>query len=203
MEFMDAVRYRRTVRKFSPRPVPRQALDDILEAGRLAATGGYADRWHFGVITDEQMKRKLVGVAGGQDWIATAPVVLALCTTLQTDLKDREDDDIMVKVNRTRLGGKLVDYLNAYDDRRAMKVLWQHGDALIPGQQMFLAAASHGLRGCWIGYVDIERASALLKLPEDVVCLFLMPLGYPDEEPEALERKPPEDVVFHEEWAGR
>ena len=198
MEFMDAVRFRRTVRKFKGDPVPEAVIGEILEAGRLAATGGYADRWRFGVITDAALKRELAAAAGGQDWIADAPLVLALCTTLQPDLKDAGDDEIMVKVKRARLTDGLVDHLNAYPDRRAMQVLGQDADCLIPGQQMFLAAASHGLRGCWIGYLDIERASALLKLPKDVICLFLMPLGYPDEEPEAIERKPLKEMVFRD-----
>jgi nitroreductase len=200
MEFMDAVRFRRTVRKFKPDPIPDEIIKEILEAGRLAATGGYADRWRFGVITDDAQKRDLAAAAGGQDWIADAPVVLALCTTIQTDLKDAGEDDIMLKVRRARFGDDLVAYLNAYPDRRAMQVLGQDADCLIPGQQMFLAAAGHGLRGCWIGFLDIERASKLLNLPTDVICLFLMPLGYPDEEPEAHERKPLGEMVFRDRF---
>ncbi|MEC9487962.1 MAG: nitroreductase family protein, partial [Halanaerobium sp.] len=62
------------------------------------------------------------------------------------------------------------------------------------------AAVNYGLSACWIGHLDIEKASKILNLPDDMACHFLMPLGYPAEEPGSLARKPFSEIVFCEQW---
>ena len=203
MEFMDVIRARRSVRRYRPDPIPDEILEQILEAGRLAPSGMNAQNWHFGVVTNDDLKRKLIEAAGGQEWIATAPVVLAMCAILADDLKDKLDDDDALKVNHFRFGKPLIDYLNAYPVRRAMRVFSDSSDVLIAGQQMALAAENLGLRSCWIGYLDIARAGELLELPDNIACTFLLPLGYPDETPEPIERKRRDQVVFHNTWRSR
>lgn len=202
MEFMDVVRCRRTVRSFRTEAIPEAVLDDILQAGYLAAAGHHARNWQFGVIKDEKIKQELVKAAGDQDWLTTAPVILAMCVKLVKDLKEYSEDDLVLKVNHCRFGKELIDYLNKFPDRRAVKILTQNGDVFIPGQQMFLAAANHGLSACWIGYLDIEKAGEILQLPNNIACLFLLPVGYPDGEPDEVERKDFSQMVFYDQWGG-
>jgi nitroreductase len=203
MEFMDAVRFRRTIRRFRPDPVSEEVLAEILEAGRHAVTGPRLRSWMFGVVADPQQKQKLVEVAGHQEWIATAPVVLALCRRIDDDIRDMSPDELMYKVSVTRFGRDVIDHLNAFADRKAMNVFWHQADVFLAGQQMFLAAANHGLRGCWIGWLDIQRAGALLDLPEEWACMYLLPIGYPAEEPDELERRPLADMTFTDRFSGR
>ncbi|UCD74093.1 MAG: nitroreductase family protein [Phycisphaerales bacterium] len=203
MEFMDVIRKRRSVRRFKPDPIPEDVLEQILEAGRIAPSGMHLQNWYFGLITNDDLKRRMIDIAGGQDWIATAPVVLAICAILVGDLKDAAEDDKNLLGNRFRYGEGLIDYLNACPDRKAMRVFSDCNDVLIAGQQMLLAAENFGLRGCWIAYLDIARAGDLLELPDDIACTFLLPIGYPDEEPEPIERKRRDEVVFHNTWRSR
>ena len=197
---MQAVRNRRSVRRFTSRPVPDDALADILEAGRLAPSAGGSASSYFGVVRDDSAKKALATAAGGQDWIATAPIVLALCSRLAPDPADRAPDDFFITVNTDRFGAELLSYLNAYPDRHAMRVFFDNGFPIIPGAQISLAAVSHGLAGCWIGHLDTARASQILGLPDDVVCLFLMPIGYPDETPAPKTLRPVEECVFQDRW---
>ncbi|MBL1217702.1 MAG: hypothetical protein D8M59_09425 [Planctomycetes bacterium] len=200
MEFMDAVRARRTVREFADRPIPEDVLAEVLEAGRLAAAGRYAQRWYFGVVQDQSHKEALVAEACHQEWIATAPVILALCARLNDDLRGRAADDMVLRVNQERFGEDVIEHLNAFANRQAITTVLQNGDVFIPGQQMFLAAANRGLSACWIGWVNIREAGRVLCLPDDVVCLFLMPMGYPAVEPDPGEWRDIEQMTFHERW---
>jgi nitroreductase len=202
MEFAEAVLARRSVRKYQPDPIPEEVLEAVLEAGRHAVTGPRLRTWMFGVVTDAAQKAKLVAVAGGQEWIATAPVVLALCKRIDDDVRDMSPDELMHKVSVARFGRELIDHLGTFTDRRAMNVFWHQADVFLAGQQMFLAAASHGLRGCWIGWLDIQRASALLGLPEEWACMYLLPIGYPAEEPDELERRPLAEMTFRDRYSG-
>lgn len=200
MQFMDVVRARRTVREFEDRPIPDDVLGEVLEAGRLAAAGQYAQRWYFGIIRDQDQKKALVKAAGNQEWIGTAPLILALCARLNDDLAGRAEDDFVLQVNRERFGRAVIDHLNAFEDRQAIATVLQNGDVFIPGQQMFLAAASHGLSACWIGWLNIREAGRILGLPDEVVCLFLMPMGYPAVGPDPGHWRAIEQMTFQDRW---
>lgn len=200
MDFMEAVRRRRSVRRYATKSIPDEVLIDILEAGRLAPSSGGVNSSYFGVVRDEATKLALADASGGQDWITTAPVVIALCSRLSQDPKDRAPDDFYYQVNSARFGADLLQYLNAYPDRRAMRVFSDTAFPMLPGEHMALAAASHGLGSCWIGHLDTARASEILGLPEDVVCLYLLPIGYPDETPADRTLRSLDECVFHERW---
>lgn len=58
-EFLADVRRRRTVRDFSPRPVPREVIEDCLRAASTAPSGANLQPWHFVVVTDPAVKRRI------------------------------------------------------------------------------------------------------------------------------------------------
>jgi len=77
---------RRTVRHFSDRPVPRQIIEDCLGAATAAPSGANRQPWHFVVVTDpavkrrireaaEEEERKFYSAQGSQEWVeALAPL---------------------------------------------------------------------------------------------------------------------------------
>jgi len=109
-------------------------------------------------------------------------------------------DDFGLLVNKTRFGEDFVTYLNDYPDRKTVNTFWNNAVPLIPGEHIFLAAVNRGLNACWVGYLDIKKAGEILALPEDIVCLFLMPIGYKDEKPKDIKRKSKDEILFHEKW---
>lgn len=58
-EFLDEVRRRRTVREFSPRPVPAGVIEDCLRAAGTAPNGANLQPWHFVVVSDPGIKRRI------------------------------------------------------------------------------------------------------------------------------------------------
>lgn len=76
MDFMDVVMKRRSIRRYKPDPVPDQVLDQMLEAARLAPSGGHRQPWHFVIVKDPETKGKL-GIA---TWASEAPIVVVGCT---------------------------------------------------------------------------------------------------------------------------
>ncbi|MEM2920892.1 MAG: nitroreductase family protein [Candidatus Bathyarchaeia archaeon] len=75
MDVHEALRIRRSVRAYEERPVPKEALDRILEAGRLAPSARNRQPWHFIVVTDAE-KRKVIAKAPFAKFVAEAPVVI-------------------------------------------------------------------------------------------------------------------------------
>jgi nitroreductase len=59
MDALEAIRRRRSVREYSGESIPRQDLEAIVDAGRLAASGSNRQPWDFVVITDRDMIEQL------------------------------------------------------------------------------------------------------------------------------------------------
>ena len=75
---------------------------------------------------------------------------------------------------------------------------WLMFDAGVAAQTFCLAAWEHGVGSVIMGIFDAEKVAELLQLPEDEVAVALIPVGYPDEAPNAPKRKPVEELVqFH------
>lgn len=196
MNYMDVVSSRRSVRSFKSTPIDETIIEEMLLSAQLAPSGGNGQSHIFGVVDDDQVKIALAKAAGEQMWIAGAPVVIACCAKLEADLKDLPDDDFGLIVNQTRFGKSFLEYLDNYEDRKSVRTLFSNAAPLIPAEHMFLTAVSHGLSACFVGYLNVREASEILALPDDIVCLFLLPVGYAAAEPEEKSRKTIQEISF-------
>lgn len=75
MEALEAIRRRRSIRQFTGEPIPREDLEVIVDAGRLAATGNNRQPWEFIVITEREMVHQLSFVSR---WMEDAGAIIAL-----------------------------------------------------------------------------------------------------------------------------
>lgn len=76
MDFMEVVRKRLSIRKYRADPIPDELLNQVLEAARLAPSGGNTQPWHFIIVKDKERK-KMLDIS---DWAVQAPVVIVGCT---------------------------------------------------------------------------------------------------------------------------
>lgn len=81
MGLLPEIERRASVRSYTDEPVSQEALERILEAGRLAPSAKNRQSWRFVVVTDEDTRVKIEDAAFGQEYVSKAPVVIALCTT--------------------------------------------------------------------------------------------------------------------------
>ncbi len=75
MNALEAIRKRRSVRKYTEEPIPRKDLEKIVDAGRLAATGNNRQPWDFIVVTDREMIERLKVAA---EWMEKAAAIIAV-----------------------------------------------------------------------------------------------------------------------------
>jgi nitroreductase len=75
MDALEAIRKRRSVREYTGDPIPREDLEAIVDAGRLAATGGNKQPWDFIVVTEPQMIQELKVAA---QWMDKAGAIIAV-----------------------------------------------------------------------------------------------------------------------------
>ncbi|HKZ18095.1 MAG TPA: nitroreductase family protein, partial [Geobacteraceae bacterium] len=79
MNVMDAIKTRKSVRAYLPTPVEDEKLNAILEAARLAPSAANRQEWRFVIVRDRETRKRLAAVAGGQEFVGDAPVVIVAC----------------------------------------------------------------------------------------------------------------------------
>jgi nitroreductase len=75
MDVLEAIRKRRTIRKFTGAAIPKADLETIVDAGRLAATGSNRQPWDFVVVTD---RGTIAQLKAAKTWIEQAAAVIVV-----------------------------------------------------------------------------------------------------------------------------
>ncbi|MFH1037545.1 MAG: nitroreductase family protein [PVC group bacterium] len=82
MDVYQAIKLRKSVRAFQERDVDEDVIHRLLESARLAPSAKNFQEWRFVVVRDPETRRKLAMAAGGQSYVAKAPVVLVCCAEI-------------------------------------------------------------------------------------------------------------------------
>ncbi|MBI4311330.1 MAG: nitroreductase family protein [Chloroflexi bacterium] len=190
MSLMEALRVQRSIRSFSSRPVPEEALRAVLRAATWAPSAGNRQPWRFVVVRDPAAKRQIglwyddssratygnrPGAAGSQPTFSDSPVIILVCIdAVSTNPGPRSD--------------------------------FYRGASIFPAMQnLMLAATALGLgtRPTTMHRhheTDIKR---LLGIPDSVDVAAIVPLGYPGDGEHfgGKKRKPLSEVAFDGAWS--
>lgn len=79
MNVSDAIKGRRSIRKYSSKAVEAEKLTCVLEAARLAPSANNAQEWRFIVVKDKNILAELMNATGGQQCIGEAPAAIVAC----------------------------------------------------------------------------------------------------------------------------
>lgn len=184
----EAIRRRRSIRKFKPDMVPDALIDKILEAARLAPSGSNRQPWRFQVIRDTALKERLCQEAlFGQAHVAKAPVVIACGAELLSYVKGH------------KLAPPGADYFGA--DSESWEELSKfipdaHMNTAIAVEHMILLATALGLGSCWVMRMRYGQAAKILGWPRHIAVFTFLALGYPDEDPPPRPRIPGEQILL-------
>lgn len=201
----DVIAARRDIRRFRPDPVPSDLLTDVLTAGHRAPSVGHSQPWRFIVVTDPATRDRAAHLADrarlDQAALLTDDRAARMLDLKLEGLREAPVGVVIVCDRRTPASGVLGRATFPDAD------LWSCACAI---ENMWLAARARGLGMGWVTLFDPAELAALLHLPDDVVPMGWMCLGWPDERPPSpgLERAawsrrmPLEDVVMHDRWAG-
>jgi nitroreductase len=173
MRIPEAIRERRSVRRFTDREVSEEEAKLLVEAALMAPSAGNLQPWEFVVVRDPEIKRRLVGAAHGQRFISTAPVVFVVC--------------VVPRRSASRYGSRGRDLYCLQDTAAAV-------------QNLMLTARANGLGSCWVGAFDEGRASEALGLPDWVRPIAIVPVGHPAESPQRSPRHPLGRVLHKDRW---
>lgn len=105
MDALEALARRRSVRKYRPDAVPRELLEKLVDAGRLAPTARNEQPWEFIVVTDRAGLRRIAGLTDYGKFIADAPAcIVVLSRPTKYYLEDGSAATTQILVAATALG---------------------------------------------------------------------------------------------------
>ena len=176
-EFMEIIKGRRSIRRYQNKEIPKEDLNQVLEAIRWSPSWANTQCWEVVVIKNAEIKQKLQEVLStgnpASKAMAEAPVVIALCGKLE------------------RAGYKKGEARTKFGD-------WFMFDLGIATQSLCLAAHRLNLGTVIVGLFDHDKARDVLKVPEGYEVVALVPLGYPTQEVSAPPRKEIDEFVHYD-----
>ena len=180
MEVLEAIRTRRSIRRYKTTPVDDKTIELVLEAARWAPSWANSQCWRFIVVRDSNIKAELSKAlrVGNRstDAVRNAPVVIVACAE---------------PGKSGYLEGKPVTDKGDY---------WYMFDVALAMQNLALAAHSLGLGTVYIGSFDAKRVASILEVPQGFCVVSMTPLGYPDQEPEVRPRKELSQIISNDKY---
>lgn len=95
MDVLEAIRNRRSIRKYSRENIPNEKLNIILEAARLAPSAGNRQPWRFVVVQNEERKQALAEAANNQMFMKDASAIVAAVCDPDVSAKWCEKDTMI------------------------------------------------------------------------------------------------------------
>jgi len=185
MDLLEAVRTRRSIRRFSPRPVDEEKLQSLLEAVRMSPSWANMQCWRFVVVRDQKARETISELSYVESFFATRGY----------------------KANPSKKGlAEAPVIVVACADPSQSGLLWDQpyymADIGIASQTLMLTAHALGLGSVFVGVFDDEKLHSLLNIPRDIRIVGLFPIGYPLDETikEGPPRKPLSEIVHYEKW---
>jgi nitroreductase len=175
---------RRTIRKYTDKIVEKELLVQMLEAAAQSSNTGNMQAYSVVVTTNADIKKQLAPAHFNQPMVVQAPVLLTFCADFNRFTQWCEQ--------RNANPG----YAN-FQSFMAAAI-----DAVIFAQTFAIAAETAGLGICYLGTTtyNAQEIIDVLNLPQLVVPVTTITLGYPEVIPPVTDRLPLESVVHYEKY---
>jgi nitroreductase len=178
-KMLELIISRQSDRRYSDKPVEKEKLERIIEAGRMAPSACNAQPWKFIVVDDHTLIKKIAGAAsaklvGMNTFVAQAPLMIVVI---------REKPNFSSKIGSTI---KNKDYSLI--------------DIGIVSENICLQARAEGIGSCMIGWFDEPVMRKLLSVPRSKRIELIITLGYSLSDHREKKRKPVDAVVSYNKY---
>ncbi len=167
---IETIMTRTSIRSFTDRAVSADTVEMLLRAGMAAPTAVNLQPWHFVVVNDRAKIDELGGNGRQSQMWHESPLVIVVCGNMEKAMEG------------------------------VGQAFWVQ-DCSAATENILLAAHALGLGAVWTGCYPIEERvaniSQVLGLPEHIVPLFAIVMGYPNESPQPKDKWKPENVSYN------
>jgi len=174
----------RSIRKFTDKNVSDEQVAEIVCCAQAAATSSNVQATTVIRVRDKDRRKQLAACAGGQPYVAEAPVLLMFCA------------DLARPAEACQTGG------GQFHPGMTEHFMIATIDVALAAQNAVVAAESLGMGICYIGGIrnNPQEVADLLALPDQVYPVFGLCLGFPAQDPEVKPRLPLKAVLHEEKY---
>ena len=172
MDVKEAIEKRRSIRKYKKNDIPDDVIKKLIDAARHAPSSRDSQPWEFIIIKDDDIKEKLAKIKGkeNEEVLLKAPVIITIC------------------VDKNKSPSRWIE------------------DGACAAMNILLTAHNLDLGAVYVtGYSQttpeiIPKLQDVLSLPEHVMPVCLIPVGYPNEIPKPKELRNLKETIHYEKW---
>ena len=168
---LETIMTRTSIRQYTDQPVEKEKIEAMLRAGMAAPTAVNAQPWHFVVVSDKAKLGELAAANPRAGMLKSAPLAIVVCGDMTKALEGKG------------------------------RQFWIQ-DCSAATENLLLAAHAQGLGAVWTALYPMEErmqpVSEALKLPDTLIPLCTVVIGYPAEQPEPKDKWKPENVSYNE-----
>jgi len=185
MDLYELMMKRRSVRAFQDQTIPELIIEKLLDVANNAPSGGNIQPLSIILVRNQEAREKLAQLAGGQPWVKNAPLSMIFCLDFYRVKKWAE-------MCRTDFRGQQA--LNHF--------LIAYADLMAAAQNVVILAENLGLASVYIGSIqhEIDDMRKSFEIPEYVLPLMVLCLGYPKSIPRTIPKLKKEIIVHQEKY---
>lgn len=169
MDCLESIYTRRAIRKYTDKKVSDEQIEKLLKAGMSGPSAVNEQPWHFIVVKDKKLLEEIPKASPYAQMAKDAAVAIIVCGDLKL---------------------------------QKIEGLWSQ-DCCIAAQNILLAAHALGLGAVWTAAYPlpgrVENLQKLFNIPKNIIPLCVIPIGYPAEKKEPVERFKKERV-HNDKW---
>ncbi len=193
MSVFDAIKNRRSVRKYKNTPIPQKHIDKILTAAIQSPSSGNQQPWKFVVIQSPEKIKELADKA------------------IEININRRKKDPNLSETELKIATEKTTNYINEFlsapvyiivlTDNNSKWSSYNHHDGPLAAMNILLAARALGYGTVYAtDSIPLEATKAVCNIPDSFTRVCLIPLGIPIEFPEDHGRNPLQDFIVNESF---
>ena len=168
---LETIMTRTSIRQYTDQPVEKEKIEAMLRAGMAAPTAVNAQPWHFVVVSEKTKLGELAAANPRAGMLKSAPLAIVVCGDMTRAMEGKG------------------------------RQFWIQ-DCSAATENILLAAHAQGLGAVWTALYPMEEriqpVSEALKLPDTLIPLCTVVIGYPAEQPEPKDKWKPENVSYNE-----
>ncbi len=171
MSVKETINLRKSIRKYKDKEIPEEIIKELLNAARKAPSAKNIQSHRYLIVNDKEIIKKLMKQkVFKQPYVYDAPLIIVCCAD-PSQYPDSEDVD-------------------------ENPINYAYIDLSIAASFLVLRATELGLGTVFVAWVYRDKLKEILNIPKDFIVPFVIPIGYPAEDPEPQGRKELNDIIL-------
>lgn len=171
MDVQEAINLRKSIRKYKDKQISDEIINDLLEAARKAPSAKNVQSHKYFIVKDKSVKNKLIEAgAFKQPFVNDAPLIIICCADPSLYPKSTDIDETSTN--------------------------YAYIDLSIAASFLVLRATELGLGTVFVAWIYRDKIKKILNLPKNYIIPFVIPIGYPSEDPMPKPRKDLKEIIL-------